>query len=113
MLNTTFRFFSFSINQVQIERTIWSKVDDSRVHTVMDLKQFEQTFSAYQRSKEAESGGGLGGTLRRRSVLDRPRELSVVESKRAQNCSIVLSTLKMTNKEVGLLLWINPIVTVF
>ncbi|CAI8048375.1 Disheveled-associated activator of morphogenesis 2 [Geodia barretti] len=88
------------IPAVQIERTIWSKVDDSRVHTVMDLKQFEQTFSAYQRSKEAELGGGLGGTLRRRSLLDRPRELSVIESKRAQNCSIVLSTLKMTNKEI-------------
>ena len=66
----------------------------------MDLKKFEEMFSAYQR-KEADTGSGLGGTLRRRSVLDRPKELSVIESKRAQNCSIVLSTLKMTNEEVG------------
>lgn len=84
--------------QVQLERTIWSKVDDSSIHHVMDLKQFEETFSAYQR-KEADGGLG-GGTLRRRSVLDRPKELSVIEGKRAQNCSIVLSTLKMTNEEV-------------
>ena len=63
----------------------------------MDLKDFEETFSAYQR-KESESS--LTGTLRRRSVLDRPKELSVIESKKAQNCAIVLSNLKMTNQEV-------------
>ena len=91
---------SHPLPQVQIERTIWSKVDDSSVHHVLDLKQFEETFSAYQR-KERDSGSL--GTLRRRSVLDRPKELSVIESKRAQNCSIVLSTLKMTNEEVGAL----------
>ena len=68
------------------------------MHHVLDLKQFEETFSAYQR-KERDSGSL--GTLRRRSVLDRPKELSVIESKRAQNCSIVLSTLKMSNEEVG------------
>ena len=75
-------------------------MDDSHVHTVMDLRQFEEMFSAYQR-KETDTGSSLGGTLRRRSVLDRPKELSVIESKRAQNCSIVLSTLKMTNEEVS------------
>ena len=87
--------------QVQIERTIWSKVDESTVHNVMDLKQFEEKFSAYQRKETAETSGLMaGGTLRRRSVLDRPKEMSVIESKRAQNCSIVLSTLKMSNDEV-------------
>ena len=60
----------------------------------MDLKDFEETFSAYQR-KESETS--LTGTLRRR---DRPKELSVIESKRAQNCSIVLSNLKMSNAQV-------------
>ena len=86
--------------QVQIEKTIWSKVDDSSVHRVMDLKQFEETFSAYQR-KESDVGSGLAmGTLQRRTILDRPKELSVIDGKRAQNCSIVLSTLKMTNEKV-------------
>lgn len=83
--------------QLQIEQTIWRTVDDSKIHEVMDLKNFEETFSAYQR-KESSS---LMGTLRRRSLLDRPKELSVIEGKRAQNCSIVLSTLKMTNAEVS------------
>ena len=63
----------------------------------MDFKQFEETFSAYQR-KDSEST--LTATLRRRSLLDRPKELSVIESKKAQNCSIVLSNLKMSNAEV-------------
>lgn len=66
----------------------------------MDLKSFEETFSAYQR-KESDTSS-LMGTLRRRSLLDRPKELSVIEGKRAQNCSIVLSTLKMTNAEVSI-----------
>ena len=65
----------------------------------MDLKQFEETFSAYQR-KESDTGSLVGTLPRRRSVLDRPKELSVIEGKRAQNCSIVLSTMKMTNTEV-------------
>ena len=74
-------------------------MDDSRVHEVMDLKNFEETFSAYQR-KDSDSAP-LMGTLRKRSILDRPKELSVIEGKKAQNCSIILSTLKMTNAEVG------------
>ena len=75
-------------------------MDDSTVHQVMDLRNFEETFSAYQR-KEADPAP-LMGTLRRRSILDRPKELSVIEGKKAQNCSIVLSTLKMTNAEVDM-----------
>jgi dishevelled associated activator of morphogenesis len=86
------------IPAVQIEKTIWSKMDDSTVHQVMDLRNFEETFSAYQR-KEADPAP-LMRTLRRRSILDRPKELSVIEGKKAQNCSIVLSTLKMTNAEI-------------
>ena len=74
-------------------------MDDSSVHRVLDLKQFEETFSAYQRKDESDARS-LMGTLRRRTLLDRPKELSVIEGKRAQNCSIVLSTLKMTNEEV-------------
>ena len=65
----------------------------------MDLKDFEDTFSAYQR-KEMDTGSVT--TMKRRSILDRPKELSVIDSKRAQNCSIVLSNLKMTDAEVHL-----------
>ena len=70
----------------------------SQVFGVLDLKDFEQTFSAFQKNEQNISPNA---TLRRRSHLaDKARELSVIDSRRAQNCNIVLARLKMSNAEI-------------
>ena len=68
---------------------------------MMDIKDFEHTFSAYQ-SRE-QDGSSPTSTLKRRSKIlsgERPKELSVIDGRRAQNCTILLSKMKMTEKEI-------------
>lgn len=84
------------LQESQIRQTIWTNIDDSKVHAVMDLEDFERTFSAYQH----RAGGSPTSTLRRRAVADKPKELSVIDGRRAQNCTILLSKLKMSDSEI-------------
>uniref|UniRef100_A0A669BR80 Dishevelled associated activator of morphogenesis 1b n=1 Tax=Oreochromis niloticus TaxID=8128 RepID=A0A669BR80_ORENI len=76
----------------ELEGTVWTEVDDAKVFKVLDLDDIERTFSAYQRQqKEAEDD-----TLGAKKV----KELSVIDGRRAQNCNILLSRLKLSNDEI-------------
>uniref|UniRef100_A0A8C6KMA2 Dishevelled associated activator of morphogenesis 1b n=1 Tax=Nothobranchius furzeri TaxID=105023 RepID=A0A8C6KMA2_NOTFU len=76
----------------KLEGTVWMDVDDARVFKILDLEDIEKTFSAYQRQqKEAEDD-----TLSSKKV----KELSVIDGRRAQNCNILLSRLKLSNEEI-------------
>ena len=64
----------------------------------LDLDDFEHQFSAYQRQE-----GSDDNLVERMNTLTRAmaaRELSVIDGRRAQNCTILLSKLKMTNSEL-------------
>jgi len=63
----------------------------------LDLEEFERQFSAYQR-QEGDDSISRTGTL---SAVVKARELSVIDGRRAQNCTILLSKLKMTNQELS------------
>ncbi|XP_061889808.1 disheveled-associated activator of morphogenesis 1-like [Entelurus aequoreus] len=80
----------------KIEGTIWTDIDDLQVFQVLDLEEFQHTFSAYQRSQK-ESGDDVTVVRRER---ERERELSLIDGRRAQNCNILLSRLKLTNEEI-------------
>ncbi|KAJ8411744.1 hypothetical protein AAFF_G00153820 [Aldrovandia affinis] len=86
----------------KLEGTLWTEVDDIKVFKVLDLEDIEKTFSAYQRQqdflmtnnnkqKETEDD-----TLTSKKV----KELSVIDGRRAQNCNILLSRLKLSNEEI-------------
>uniref|UniRef100_A0AAY4B4B0 Dishevelled associated activator of morphogenesis 1b n=1 Tax=Denticeps clupeoides TaxID=299321 RepID=A0AAY4B4B0_9TELE len=84
----------------KLEGTVWADVDDGKVFKILDLEDIEKTFSAYQRqqvlyhlsrSKETEDD-----TLSSKKV----KELSVIDGRRAQNCNILLSRLKLSNEEM-------------
>uniref|UniRef100_A0A671ULT2 Dishevelled associated activator of morphogenesis 1b n=1 Tax=Sparus aurata TaxID=8175 RepID=A0A671ULT2_SPAAU len=96
--------------------TVWMDVDDAKVFKILDLDDIEKTFSAYQRqqvlsmmqltcpthhmsSSSCREGGWLGAeddTLSSKKV----KELSVIDGRRAQNCNILLSRLKLSNEEI-------------
>ncbi|TKS76394.1 Disheveled-associated activator of morphogenesis 1 [Collichthys lucidus] len=76
----------------KLEGTVWMDVDETKVFKILDLDDIEKTFSAYQRQqKEAEDD-----TLSSKKV----KELSVIDGRRAQNCNILLSRLKLSNEEM-------------
>uniref|UniRef100_A0A8C2KIN0 Dishevelled associated activator of morphogenesis 2 n=1 Tax=Cyprinus carpio TaxID=7962 RepID=A0A8C2KIN0_CYPCA len=81
----------FLFFQNKITGTIWFEIDDRRAFKVLDLKDIEKMFSAYQRQQVCKFG-----TQNSRKV----KELSVIDGRRAQNCVILLSKLKMSNEEI-------------
>ncbi|XP_037833695.1 disheveled-associated activator of morphogenesis 1 isoform X2 [Kryptolebias marmoratus] len=77
------------LTEAKTEGTIWKEIDDLEVFKALDLEEFEKTFSAYQRPPK-EIG----------EEVKKVKELSVIDGRRAQNCNILLSRLKMTNEEI-------------
>ncbi|KAJ8401230.1 hypothetical protein AAFF_G00388120 [Aldrovandia affinis] len=93
------------LGENKITGTIWHDIDDLRAFKILDLKDIEKMFSAYQRQqelltnqsfKQKESGSMDDLYLSTRKV----KELSVIDGRRAQNCVILLSKLKMSNEEI-------------
>nr|XP_045011918.1 disheveled-associated activator of morphogenesis 2 isoform X2 [Jaculus jaculus] len=111
------------LNEERVPGTVWNDIDDTQVFRILDLEDFEKMFSAYQRHQ----GGMQEGPQRERGVRggDPPpepltrhlqkelgstediylasrkvKELSVIDGRRAQNCIILLSKLKLSNEEI-------------
>lgn len=76
----------------KIKGTVWTDIDDAKVYAVMDFEDFDRMFSAYQRKEKDNKDGA--------DSVSRPKELSLIDSRRAQNCGILLSKLKMTDEEI-------------
>ncbi|XP_054256788.1 disheveled-associated activator of morphogenesis 1 isoform X2 [Indicator indicator] len=84
--------------------TVWTDIDDAKVFKVLDLEDLERTFSAYQRQQDFFVNGNsrqkedaIDDTLSSRHKV---KELSVIDGRRAQNCNILLSRLKLSNEEI-------------
>uniref|UniRef100_A0A8C3K9Q5 Dishevelled associated activator of morphogenesis 1 n=1 Tax=Calidris pygmaea TaxID=425635 RepID=A0A8C3K9Q5_9CHAR len=74
--------------------TVWTDIDDTKVFKILDLEDLERTFSAYQRQQKEDA---IDDTLSSRHKV---KELSVIDGRRAQNCNILLSRLKLSNDEI-------------
>ncbi|XP_029448791.1 disheveled-associated activator of morphogenesis 2 [Rhinatrema bivittatum] len=83
------------LSEDKINGTIWNEIDDVKAFSVLDLEDFEKMFSAYQRHQK-EMGSMEDLYLSTRKV----KELSVIDGRRAQNCVILLSKLKLSNEEI-------------
>ncbi|XP_077586661.1 disheveled-associated activator of morphogenesis 2 [Stigmatopora nigra] len=93
------------LGEHMIDGTIWNDIDDLKPFKILDLKDIEKMFSAYQRQqdllanqsfKQKETGSMDDIYVSARKV----KELSVIDGRRAQNCIILLSKLKMSNEEI-------------
>ncbi|XP_071505919.1 disheveled-associated activator of morphogenesis 2-like [Diadema antillarum] len=88
---------SFNWSKLQrIEGTIWQDLDDLKVIKMLDLPEFDSKFSAYQ--KKGEDAEEITTTSIR---SQRVKELALIDGRRAQNCSILLTKLKLTNQEIS------------
>ncbi|KAJ8290311.1 hypothetical protein GJAV_G00011290 [Gymnothorax javanicus] len=86
----------------KLEGTVWTELDDLKVLKTLDLEDIERTFSAYQRQQDFF----LTNNSKQKETEDdslsfkKVKELSVIDGRRAQNCNILLSRLKLSNDEI-------------
>ncbi|XP_030627706.1 disheveled-associated activator of morphogenesis 1b isoform X1 [Chanos chanos] len=90
------------LSENKLEGTMWTEVDDSKVFKILDLEDIEKTFSAYQRQQDFFM---VNNTKQKETEDDalsskKVKELSVIDGRRAQNCNILLSRLKLSNEEI-------------
>uniref|UniRef100_A0A0K0DVU4 FH2 domain-containing protein n=1 Tax=Strongyloides stercoralis TaxID=6248 RepID=A0A0K0DVU4_STRER len=85
------------IPQERIPGTIWEKLEDEKMYEQLNLFALSSNFSS-QKNEENISDNSSIYTLTRRIKND--NLISVIDSRRAQNCNIMLSKLKMSNKEI-------------
>ncbi|CAO2607344.1 Disheveled-associated activator of morphogenesis 2 [Lemmus lemmus] len=93
------------LNEERVSGTVWNEIDDMQVFRILDLEDFEKMFSAYQRHQSAPHlthhlQKELGSTEDIYLTSRKVKELSVIDGRRAQNCIILLSKLKLSNEEI-------------
>ncbi|KAK7133204.1 hypothetical protein R3I94_015168 [Phoxinus phoxinus] len=90
------------LSENKLEGTVWTDVDDSKVFKILDLVDIEKTFSAYQRQQDFFMVNNSKQKETEEDVLSskKVKELSVIDGRRAQNCNILLSRLKLSNEEI-------------
>lgn len=82
----------------KLHGTIWQELDDTKLYNMMDLHTIDKMFCAYQ--KNGVQNEGSVEDLRQLGSKPRSKILSVIDGRRAQNCTILLSKLKMTDEEI-------------
>ncbi|XP_036271242.1 disheveled-associated activator of morphogenesis 2 isoform X1 [Pipistrellus kuhlii] len=92
------------LNEERVPGTVWNEIDDMQIFRILDLQDFEKMFSAYQRHQELITNTSqrkeLGSTEDIYLASRKVKELSVIDGRRAQNCIILLSKLKLSNDEI-------------
>lgn len=109
----------------KLQGTVWSELDESKLYNNMELESIDKLFSAYQKNgvsvgyKEEKERKGIkevnfvilllqatdgsyedlrGGTV---TGKNKQKVLSVIDGRRAQNCTILLSKLKMSDMDIS------------
>lgn len=107
----------------KLQGTVWSELDESKLYNNMELESIDKLFSAYQKngvsvgSKKKRKGkkeihfcilhlqatDGSYEDLRGGTVTGKNKQkvLSVIDGRRAQNCTILLSKLKMSDMDIS------------
>nr|CAB3236063.1 disheveled-associated activator of morphogenesis 2 [Phallusia mammillata] len=85
----------------KLSGTIWMELDDAKAFKLIDLPNLDNTFSAYQRQQETpqNTSNKKYGSQEDLSVK-KVKELSVIDGRRAQNCTILLSKLKLPDEDI-------------
>lgn len=106
----------------KLQGTVWSELDESKLYNNMELESIDKLFSAYQKNgvsvgykeekerKEVnfvilllQATDGSYEDLRGGTVTGKNKQkvLSVIDGRRAQNCTILLSKLKMSDMDIS------------
>ncbi|XP_065208750.1 disheveled-associated activator of morphogenesis 1 isoform X3 [Planococcus citri] len=82
----------------KVNGTVWTELDDTKLYKVMELENIDKLFCAYQKA-----GANNEGSVEDLRLVgkNRTKILSVIDGRRAQNCTILLSKLKMSDEEIS------------
>ncbi|XP_039293436.1 disheveled-associated activator of morphogenesis 1 isoform X3 [Nilaparvata lugens] len=82
----------------KVNGTIWTELDDTKLYTAMELENIDKLFCAYQKN-----GVPNDGSIEDLTKLgkNKTKVLSVIDGRRAQNCTILLSKLKMSDEDIS------------
>ncbi|KAL1455142.1 hypothetical protein WDU94_009258 [Cyamophila willieti] len=83
----------------KVNGTIWTELDESKLYASMELEVVDKLFCAYQ--KNGVPAEGSVEDLTKLGKISKSKILSVIDGRRAQNCTILLSKLKMTDEEIS------------
>ncbi|KAH8366596.1 hypothetical protein KR084_005605 [Drosophila pseudotakahashii] len=84
----------------KLQGTVWSELDESKLYNNMELESIDKLFSAYQKNGVSATDGSYED-LRVTGKATKQKVLSVIDGRRAQNCTILLSKLKMSDMEIS------------
>lgn len=86
--------------ECKVDGTVWTELDDTKLYKDIDLADIDRTFSAYQKQQGCMSNGSVEDIPTITSRSAKVRELSLIGGRRAQNCTILLSKLRLSNEEI-------------
>ncbi|KAL1138866.1 hypothetical protein AAG570_008928, partial [Ranatra chinensis] len=82
----------------KLSGTVWSELDDTKLYNAMELENIDRLFCAYQKNGVANDGSIED---LRQLGKNKTKILSVIDGRRAQNCTILLSKLKLSDEEIS------------
>lgn len=77
---------------VKLQHTIWPELNEENAHALLDHTAMETNFSAYQHVPQSHK--------EELDAVPAKKEITVIDGRRAQNCTIVLINTKMTNRQI-------------
>ncbi|XP_064556257.1 disheveled-associated activator of morphogenesis 1 [Drosophila montana] len=83
----------------KLQGTVWSELDESKLYNNMELESIDKLFSAYQKNGVSATDGSYEDL--RVTGKNKQKVLSVIDGRRAQNCTILLSKLKMSDMDIS------------
>lgn len=90
--------------ETKVAGTVWADIDEGKMYSSIDLEAVDKLFCAYQNQKPTNgttaANDGSSEDLRK-TGNNKSKVLSVIDGRRAQNCTILLSKLKMSDEEIA------------
>lgn len=83
----------------KLNGTIWIELDDTKLYNSLELENIDRIFCAYQKNGVANDGS-VEDLRNINPGKNKAKILSVIDGRRAQNCTILLSKLKMSDVEI-------------
>lgn len=101
-INSVKSFNWIPIPKDKLKGTIWENLDEENIYNQIDIEALSEQFASGKlgTDEQQQSVDGNSVTLHRSLVLRQADQITVIDSRRAQNCTIMLARLKMSHRDI-------------